>query len=219
MQRLWFQLGRFGGAPIRIHATFFVGFLFVTGMRFDAYSLLGYVLVVLVHELGHAVAVRVAKGELVGIELHALGGVCHHRRVRSELASIGIAWAGVLAQMSLWIVTYAAVLASAKLPTSLLNMLLSWNLTVAVLNLLPFPNLDGAAAWRIVPYLRRRTTKRAPVPRRGQKASALPRVAPQPQPRRTAGSEPEHSALDDELRRVLERAKHDALKAGSRDRS
>ena len=76
MEGGYFKLGRFGGAPVRLHwsaplgAFAFCGFSFVPG----AWG--AFLLLILMHELGHAFLVRRFGLYLVSVDVHGLGGLC-----------------------------------------------------------------------------------------------------------------------------------------------
>jgi len=121
----YLTLGRWRGAPVRAHWTLPVGALVFGQGRFVPGFWLGFFLLVLVHELGHAVLVRRYRQRVVSIDVHGLGGVCRWSgatiesgtlegfpsppaMVRGEQSSPAhhasaierakIAWGGVLAQ-------------------------------------------------------------------------------------------------------------------------
>lgn len=149
----WLRVGSFHGAPIRVHWTLPIGAVVLTGVSWVPGAWLGFVLLVLVHELGHAVLVRAFGLRVVGIDVHGLGGECQWTGFASERAKATIAWGSVLAQV---VVLVTTPLWGDRLPRpappffeQLLSACTATNVMLMLLNLLPVPPLDGATAWRI----------------------------------------------------------------------
>jgi len=118
-----------------------------------------FLIIIVLHELGHAVAIKASGLGVLGIDLTGIGGKCRWRGRASELERAWIAWCGVLAQSFL---LCAALLARAiwGTPRGHAGMLLSEafvgiNVWIMILNLIPVPPLDGAEAWRLFGELRR----------------------------------------------------------------
>lgn len=162
----YLTLGRVKGVPIRFHWTLPLGMAWLGGFAVRPGIWLGYLIVVLVHEAGHALLVRRYGLHVFGIDLHGLGGVCRHSPALHAKHDATIAWGGVLAQLVLYVV---ALLLSQVLPVTiwtrqLMVVLLSTNLWLVLLNLLPLPGFDGAKAWRL-PMMWLRGERRIPDPR------------------------------------------------------
>lgn len=165
-QGLWLHLGRLFGQPVAVHLSLPLGLLFFTNMRFAPGAWVGIILLVLMHELGHGVLVKLRGGRVTGITLHGLGGECAYTGARGELDRAIIAWGGVIAQ-ALAIPILYTVLVLVELPETRFTLdfastLLHTNLIMIVMNLLPVPPLDGATAWTLIPLLRDRKKKPAP---------------------------------------------------------
>jgi Zn-dependent protease len=165
MSRGWWTLGRIGGAPIRLHWTVPLGALVWSRFQIVPAFWLGFVLMILIHELGHAAVVLRYRLGLSEIALHGAGGYCRHERSGSRFEEAVVAWGGVLAQLLLYAMTELALLAFAA-PTSRHVALLACvftnvNLYVAALNLIPFEPLDGAKAWPLAGMLLSRFRQRA----------------------------------------------------------
>ncbi len=164
LDRGYFSVGRFRGVPVRVHVLTILGALFFTGFRFEPGAWLGFFLLVLLHEAGHAVLVRRYGLRVDGVDVHAFGGVCHWSGETTSWQRAVIAWGGVLAQ-ALLLVGTLAVVAIAGRPQSLflaelVEVFTATNLWLMALNLAPFPPLDGAHAWKIVGELRARWSAR-----------------------------------------------------------
>jgi stage IV sporulation protein FB len=172
------RLFRVFGVPVRIHWSWPIG-AFVLGRGAIAPGFwLGYLIVVVVHELGHAAMVVREGGEVSGIEIHGLGGHCRYGSIFLERSHAAIAWGGVLAQLALFAIV-AALLASfepnSAFADALARTMTQWNLLIAAFNLIPAPGFDGARAWSWFP-LALADRKRAPS--RGWRRTSAPRRAP-----------------------------------------
>jgi Zn-dependent protease len=239
----FFPLGRVWGVELRWHWSVPLGALVLTRFRIEPGAWLGFLLVILVHELGHALLVKRLRFSVIGIDLLGFGGECRWRGNASGLERSWVAWGGVLAQ--------AALLGGALLVRALwgvpnvpwvaafVHALIDLNLWIIVINLLPIPPLDGAKAWRLFPELSAAgwTLGRAVLfparrwagRRRQQRTSAPPERAPASA--RSAGHgvpnsdirgpEPEEEAAPSaeaqrELAALLERVAEEAAKARRR---
>jgi hypothetical protein len=157
-ERGYLTVARFRGAPVRVHWSTPVGALVFTRFAFAPGAWLGFFLLVLFHELGHAVLVRAARMQVVSVDVHGFGGVCRWYGVPSPRWRAGIAWGGVLAQGIILLVTAIAVFVLPPTGSVFLAQLLEtfiWtNAFLIALNLLPIPPLDGAEAWPLIGMLR-----------------------------------------------------------------
>ncbi|MDW8361581.1 MAG: M50 family metallopeptidase [Myxococcales bacterium] len=193
----WLVLGRIGQAPVRVHWTTPLGALLVSGLRLAPGAWIAFPLVVLVHELGHAVLARLRRLRVEAVEVQAYGGVCVHES-RSDLDDAIVAWGGVLAQGLL--AGVAALVRSHAEPSAamsrdLLDALVEGNLWLAAFNLLPIPPLDGARAWKLPWYL---------WGRRGRSRPRSVRAPRRPTVRVTEAD------IEDVVRAALERARAEA---------
>jgi Zn-dependent protease len=150
-----FSLGRVRGVPITIHWSALLGALYFGGSSIGGAA--AWLLVVLVHEGGHAVLARRFGRGVHGINVHAFGGECRWTPGPHRWAREIVAWGGVLGQLALCLAVLA--LAEAFPLTRILgrapvSVLTKYNLYIAALNLLPIPGLDGSRAWRLFGALR-----------------------------------------------------------------
>lgn len=138
-----------------------LGAFFFGGYRFAPAFWAAFVLLVLVHELGHAFMARRLGHEPLGVEVTGFGGLCRwDGRRASDFHRSLVAWGGVLAQAVLLLFTYAYSLWSGP-PTSMaeyqiVSAFTRTNIYLILLNLLPIPPLDGAQAWQILGQLGRK---------------------------------------------------------------
>jgi stage IV sporulation protein FB len=113
--------------------------------------------VILIHECGHMVAARCKGCAVWSIELYPIWGITRFSQPYSRLDRCVIAWAGVLAQaifgapVVVWVETFGYT--HFEPVNAILAILGFFSLSIAALNLLPVPPLDGAIAWGLLPAL------------------------------------------------------------------
>jgi len=151
-------LGRVRGAPIRVHWTTFLAALVFNG--FDPPAWLGFLLLVVVHELGHAVFVWRYRYRVTAIEVNGLGGLCYWspgEEEPTEKQQAVIAWGGVVAQALSYVAVMIALIVAGTpsnwIIARIATVFTTVNVWVMMINLLPIPPLDGAKAWRLLPIL------------------------------------------------------------------
>lgn len=156
---------RWKGTPIRVHWTTPLGMLLFSRFTFAPGIWLGYLLIIGLHEMGHAFLSRRMGLRALSIEIHMLGGQCRYGGTSiSPWQRSVIAWGGVLAQALLLAIALPLTLLplpQIALVHELLSALVMTNLLIMGLNLLPFPPLDGSEAWKIVSLWRQRRARRA----------------------------------------------------------
>ncbi len=154
LERGSLTLARLRGIPIRAHWTLPLGALFFSGFRFAPGFWIGFFLLVLIHELGHAALVRAFRLRVVGIDVTGFGGLCHWSGMATERQRGAIAWGGVLAQLALLAVAAGSLFVLGRPPTrfaaELFSVFTYTNVYLIGLNLLPIPPLDGFEAWKLV---------------------------------------------------------------------
>lgn len=149
----YFRLGRLARVELRLHWSVPLGAVIIGSLRFEPLLWLGFISVILVHELGHAALVKGMGFQVVGIDLTGIGGQCRWRGSAGFLERAWIAWGGVLAQSVLLLGTLA-VTAYRGPPTTHSGALLGQafvdvNLWIIAINLLPLKPFDGADAWAL----------------------------------------------------------------------
>ena len=166
MSRGFWTIGRFAGAPVRLHWTVPVGALVMGRFAFVPAFWLGFILLVLIHELGHALLVLRYRLGLVEIVVHGFGGYCSHAPARTPLQDSAIAWGGVLAQFIAFLVAEALILAlgppASTYTAQLAHVFTESNLFLIAINLLPVEPLDGRKAWPLVGMLWEKLRRKAP---------------------------------------------------------
>jgi Zn-dependent protease len=146
-------IGHVSGAPVRVHWSVLVGLILVGGLRPGAW--VGFLVVILAHELGHAVLVRRFGQRVVALSLHALGGECHWvgsptPRQRTLIAWGGVAGQAVLLGLAWGVLQLVPQIFGGWFGNPLGRTLVHSNVVIAAFNLLPIPPLDGVEAWRFL---------------------------------------------------------------------
>jgi stage IV sporulation protein FB len=209
----FWTLARYRGIPIRLHWSIPLGALFFGRFELVPGFWLGFVVLVLIHELGHAFLARSRRLPVYDVQVHGLGGVCVHRRGTPFDDAI-VAWGGVLAQLLVLYVPAAIVVrvapeiaTSSAFVAQLFSALLWTNLWLAGINLLPIPPLDGAKAWQLPKLWWERRRKR----RAGHRAPPPTRAAP---PRNTSDAAHQSPPADTEdAAEVARRLAREALES------
>lgn len=153
------ELGRIAGTTIYLDMMFVLVLLLFTYPYFTAGStqamsagfviVVGLLLSILLHELGHAFAGRLFRAHVSHIELTGLGGVAHFERSlpRSAFQRSVIYLAGPAVNLGLWkgleMLAGQAAMVGAPMLALPLIVLASANLVLMCFNLLPAYPLDG----------------------------------------------------------------------------
>lgn len=149
----YFRVGRLAGVDLRLHWSVPVGALVFGSLRFEPILWLAFLVVILVHDLGHALLVRAVGCRVAGVDITGFGGQCRWRGKADALDQAVIAWGGVLAQSLLLgatlLVTAFAGRSTGHAAALVEHAFIEINLWIVAINLLPFPPLDGARAWRL----------------------------------------------------------------------
>jgi stage IV sporulation protein FB len=157
VQNGYLRLGRIGGAPIRVHwsaplVIVVLGFL-LNGFRFVPGAWLGILIVIVIHEIGHAVVVRAFGYHIWSVDIRGIGGVCKWENSATPIRRAIVAWGGVLGQAVLLAIAFFSSLFLPRdtpgLVVELVSALIYSNLQIMVFNLLPIPGFDGVEAWKL----------------------------------------------------------------------
>lgn len=159
-ERGYWQIGRFGGAPLRIHWTMPLGAFLFGGARWAPVFWGSFLVIVLWHELGHAFMVRRYGHNVASVDVTGIGGLCRWSGAATPYERAVIAWGGVAAQGLLLVVALGLRLVLGP-PTTLLvaeleSAFVQWNASLILLNLLPVPPFDGSEAWSLFRQLANR---------------------------------------------------------------
>jgi Zn-dependent protease len=153
------ELGRIAGIPIYLDLFFVLVAVMFTSRYFTSGNtqaisagiviVIGLLVSILLHELGHAFAARLFKQEVSHIELNGLGGLCHFTRSlpRSTLMRTTIFLAGPAANLLLYFLFDQLATLDVVRKQPLLGMALTTlsfsNYYLMLFNLLPAYPLDG----------------------------------------------------------------------------
>jgi Zn-dependent protease len=155
----YFTIARWRGIPIKIHITAPLGAIVWTGGSPSLVRIAAFILMIVLHELGHAVLMRRYRMRVLQITVHAMGGECwgqgHVTPTQDAVVSWGGVWAQGLLALAVWGWTLM-VPPSTKMAFDLVDMFTHYNLYNAAFNLLPVPPLDGSKAWKLIPLLWKR---------------------------------------------------------------
>ncbi len=164
MERGYLTLMRVRGVPVRAHWTLPLGALLFSGGRIAPGLWLGLLLVVLLHEAGHALIVSRVRLVNLGVDLTGFGGRCRWAGHPTEIQRALIAWGGVLAQLVVLALALAAraILGAPSTPllSDLVDALITTNAILIAINLIPMKPLDGAEAWPLFGHLARERARR-----------------------------------------------------------
>jgi Zn-dependent protease len=162
-------VARFRGIPVRFHWTTPLCAILVSRFEFRPVLWVGYLVLVLMHELGHAAVVRYHGHQVESVDVHGLGGLCRWSGRSTPIQRATIAWGGVWAQMIILAAAYAVIFALGPPMTSvghqLATLCTSVNFWVICINLVPIRPLDGAEAWPLFGLLWRRRLLKKQAPR------------------------------------------------------
>ncbi len=147
------RVGRLGRAPLRIHWTTPIGLFLLSGLSLNPLVWAAFLAIMVVHELGHALLARRHGLSLVSIDITAVGGACRLAGDPTLREAAIVAWGGVLAQAALLVATLVVralvhVIAFGVLD-GVVDTLVTSNLVLIAINLIPVEPLDGATAWRL----------------------------------------------------------------------
>jgi len=130
-----------------------IGAFVFGGMTFSPVFWLAFLVIILVHELGHALFVRRLGHRVLAIDITGLGGVCRWSGHASDFQRGLIAWGGVTAQAALLlaalVVTGIVGSPASAWGTQLTHAFITTNLWLMALNLIPVQPFDGADAWPV----------------------------------------------------------------------
>lgn len=217
------KLGRVRGIPIKIHWTAPLGALIFSGASFRPGAWLGFLLLILLHELGHAALIRYYRLHVLEVHLHGFGGECVWAGGATEKQHAVIAWGGVLAQAALLLLVAPLTFLPGLTSMFWRDLISAWtasNLMLIGFNLLPIPPLDGSRAWKLLPMLWKGRSK-PPAPPARKAAPHLRLVHDAKRPKGDVSLsrhqvEPDDDKLPpmpDEIRRELDRITREAARA------
>src|SRR5688572_17908405 len=157
MDKGFYRVARPFGVALLAHWSLPLGALLAGGLDFRPLAWAAFVVLVLIHDAGHALMVRWTGNRAVAWELTGFGGVCRWRGSASPAKRALIAWGGILAQalvaLTTWLFTSIVGAPTTPWGATIVSTLIETNLWLMALNLLPIPPLDGAIAWGLFGHL------------------------------------------------------------------
>ena len=162
------------GVPIVLNWTVLLGLPWLYFQRHRdltamATAFVAFFFLMLVHELGHAATAKWRRVPVLEIRMFIMHGLCRIEGPDKRTDAIWIAWGGVLAQFAVWLIALGvSELLQAHSFTaywaaySALDILITANFIIMMVNLVPVAPLDGATAWLVVPLV----LERLPNPKR-----------------------------------------------------
>ena len=167
------RLMRIHGVPVYLHWSFPVGALFPLGFaKFEPipslYLVAGYVLLVLLHEVGHLVAARFVKHQVLSIEISGAGGLCRTELPRDARSAAFIYSGGLFFQLILFLVGVAGFMLLADLNSEAFSYFLIvatvMNAAMFIVSIIPRRDAsgptDGFVLWALVKQSRAAGTLR-----------------------------------------------------------
>ena len=155
-----FKFLHFRGVPVFWHTSVCVGLvasaLLTKSVVSGAVAFFAYLLLILAHEIGHAVAAQTLNIDVFSLHVSAVHGRCVFGDPKNLRSHVAVAWGGVAAQFVVLIL--AAMLAymlhsvpdaAKKILSAAFFVWIPLNILIMAINLLPLPGLDGFVAWRI----------------------------------------------------------------------
>jgi hypothetical protein len=148
------------GVPVFIHWTFFVGglgiaFVFGQGQLNSIFPLIiAYVLLILIHELGHAYGAKIAGSEVYRIEVKGSGGWCYAEDNFYFMEKLVFYAGGLIAQVILFFLTIIFLFIFGQPSSNFLSLMLFVftfiNGIVFFINLFPYGENDGKKIYDLI---------------------------------------------------------------------
>ena len=139
-----------------------------------AAGIAAWLLVLIVHELGHQFVAARLGYRVVTVEIYPVHALCRFEHPETKLDAAKIAWGGVIGQFVLALPALVRLVYFGYSPFAPLNAILAIcgpsNFAIGLFNLLPMRPLDGAIAWSLIPQL---WTSRRPRKQKKRDKSAL----------------------------------------------
>lgn len=150
-----FYLGHFGPVPVYV-AVDAIFLVFVVVYKYQALTiphivtaLIVFILAILLHELGHAVAALAQRMHSVSVTIGFLGGYCTYAGERRPWQQVIISLAGPLTNFALAAIAWQ-VATHVTIDNPIFHFFLAetffWNLVLGIFNLLPIYPFDGGQA-------------------------------------------------------------------------
>jgi hypothetical protein len=140
------------GIEVQLHWSILPVMIIFGGLKFQPFFYLSFLVLILVHEIGHALAVKACSLNNHEIILHGLGGACVWYGDATQKQRSIIAWGGILAQLFVFIlflvIPKLIVLPPYDFLDQIFRAFIRVNLFLIIINLFPYDPLDGVEAWK-----------------------------------------------------------------------
>ena len=150
--------------PIRLHWSILPLAVILTGFKYYPSYLIAFLVLIIIHEIGHALVVRFYRFNVHELFIHGFGGTCFWSGSSTIFQECLIAWGGVFAQFLVFLFfnfsPYFIDYPKNAVIEPIFRVFIGTNLLIVLINLIPFEPCDGAQAWKIFPPLWRRLAKR-----------------------------------------------------------
>ena len=198
------SLGTWGRIPVAMHWTVLLVFAWMYLMFGSVTVMLvasaAFFVILVVHELGHVVALRMRKVPIDRIILYGIHGETSHA-FAGPGGEIAVAWSGVAAQLVLLALALAVVefadFSAVPLLGAILEpawvVLVKFNIFVMVVALLPIGPFDGRVAWSVFSYWKAKARQKK---RERQELMMNPERALTPEKRRELEESSERAAAE-----------------------
>jgi len=207
MENYW-NLGRWRRIPVSMHWTVLLAsvwlLLWFRDLLSTLIAIVAFFGLLVIHEIGHVVALRLKKIPVEGITLYGIHGEVSHGYPRSRGDDILIAWSGVLANLlvlvfavltePLIVRTFDVFWLGVTVPIYVVFTQL--NIFLIVVALLPIGPFDGRRAWQLIPWLRQKFRKRGRGPNVGNGSGGEKVVNLTPEKRRELERRSEKAAQE-----------------------
>jgi Zn-dependent protease len=142
-------------------------YLFLSDLLATAIASAAFVVLLVVHELGHVAVLRKNKIPIQEIRLNGIHGDTAHGYA-SPGVDIAVAWGGVAAQLVVLMlalaVGYSADFSASPIASVIagpvLLVFIKLNIFLMIVALLPIGPFDGHRAWAVIPWLRAAARRR-----------------------------------------------------------
>jgi ATP-dependent Clp protease adapter protein ClpS len=166
----YFKLVKVGGVDLLVHWSLPAGGVIVGAFvhadpKQWVYFCLAYLLLVIIHEVGHLLAAVTLRLKVFTVEISGVGGLCQIERPHNLRQSVFVYSAGLLAQVLVFSVTLAYVAAFRSPGSPFGNAIVFTftfvNVVMFVINLIPKRSArsglatDGSVLWRLLLHVAR----------------------------------------------------------------
>lgn len=159
-----YTIGHWRHVPVQLHWSILLVlpwyYLSTWKLMEATIAMVAFAMLLLIHELGHALVAHWRGLQIHGITLYLFHGLCRMEAPHHEEDDVWVAWGGVGAQLVVLVVATLIRYPLQAIPHEvhellkpLFMMLIPINVITIAINLIPMRPLDGYKAWRVIPLL------------------------------------------------------------------